>query len=62
MGVYCGGKTMGCSAGGDRGAGHYPPPLRAGLCEVTVSGEAGGGGGGSGPRCLALVGQRDDET
>lgn len=55
-------EAMGCRAGGGRRASCCPPPARAGLCEVTASREEEGGGGGRGPGCLALVGQRDDET
>lgn len=55
-------EAVWCRAGGGRGASCCPPPARAGLCEVTASREEEGGGGGRGPGCLALVGQRDDET
>lgn len=62
------GRGQECTAAGSegvqsrRGASCCPPPARAGLHEVTASREEEGGGGGRGPGCLALVGQRDDET
>lgn len=55
-------EALGSRAGRGRGAGCCPPPARAGLCEVTANREEEGGCGGRGPGCLALVGQRDDET
>lgn len=64
------GGRLECTAAGSAGVQGWrgprgrllPPPARAGLCEVTASREEEGGGGGRGPGCLALVGQRDDET
>lgn len=60
----CGGKRWGAALAGPRV--RLPPaacpPARAGLSEVTARAGEEGGGGGRGPGCLALVGQRDDET